>query len=418
MSDTVLYHIGNDGTPKICKAKIQCKLGGSSPDDPKYAQHFTSPEAAQKYADEINENQSKLSINKLTVHTQENAFNNRNSLENKIFKAHKSKAAGLKTEIFLMTSYAQKQKMNNVLVKTKNGFNVVNKNDESVDEKIINKLKEKAYKIVETEYGLANPEQHIKSIYFNPDSPDKMVLHLGSSNMLDGAYIDKDGYKLMELKKGHDGGSQISEVMLGMNSDGNFDVPDNVMNPLIKEAIEKGQYKQSAKGNQYDLKVDEYASMWQFVESYKLKGASELLITDRDGKATSINLDRDIDKVVDELRAQDYVVKLKIRMNQTVRSITTSERHTFLRDGARNYYNGNPEFGPNGTFIKLENFNFKNRDITKRNKKEYYKFGNFVFPIPVDQINKMDPKTPIPLNDFKTFIPVFSGDIKKRPTRY
>ena len=40
------YHIGRDGTPKVCTAKGECKLGGK---------HFDNIEAAQKYADELNE---------------------------------------------------------------------------------------------------------------------------------------------------------------------------------------------------------------------------------------------------------------------------------------------------------------------------------------------------------------------------
>lgn len=44
------YHIGKDGTPKVCTAKGECKLGG---------EHFDNIEAAQKYADELNEKNMK-----------------------------------------------------------------------------------------------------------------------------------------------------------------------------------------------------------------------------------------------------------------------------------------------------------------------------------------------------------------------
>ena len=40
------YHIGRDETPKVCTAKGECKLGGK---------HFDNLEAAQKYADKLNE---------------------------------------------------------------------------------------------------------------------------------------------------------------------------------------------------------------------------------------------------------------------------------------------------------------------------------------------------------------------------
>lgn len=40
------YHIGRDGTPKVCTAKGECKLGG---------EHFNNLEAAQKYADTLNQ---------------------------------------------------------------------------------------------------------------------------------------------------------------------------------------------------------------------------------------------------------------------------------------------------------------------------------------------------------------------------
>lgn len=44
------YHIGRDGTPKVCTAKGECKLGG---------EHFDNIEAAQKYADELNKKNMK-----------------------------------------------------------------------------------------------------------------------------------------------------------------------------------------------------------------------------------------------------------------------------------------------------------------------------------------------------------------------
>ena len=40
------YHIGRDGTPKVCTAKGECKLCG---------EHFNNLEAAQKYADTLNQ---------------------------------------------------------------------------------------------------------------------------------------------------------------------------------------------------------------------------------------------------------------------------------------------------------------------------------------------------------------------------
>lgn len=46
MATNKKYHIGRDGTPKVCTAKGECKLGG---------EHFDNIEAAQKYADELNE---------------------------------------------------------------------------------------------------------------------------------------------------------------------------------------------------------------------------------------------------------------------------------------------------------------------------------------------------------------------------
>ena len=38
------YHIGKDGTPKVCTAKGECKLG----------EHFSNVEEAQQYADKKN----------------------------------------------------------------------------------------------------------------------------------------------------------------------------------------------------------------------------------------------------------------------------------------------------------------------------------------------------------------------------
>jgi len=46
MASNKKYHIGRDGTPKVCTAKGECKLGG---------EHFNNIEAAQKYADELNQ---------------------------------------------------------------------------------------------------------------------------------------------------------------------------------------------------------------------------------------------------------------------------------------------------------------------------------------------------------------------------
>lgn len=54
----VKYHIGKDGTPKVCKAKVKCTLGGDH-------EHFSSAEEAQAYADYKNKReivQSKIHV--------------------------------------------------------------------------------------------------------------------------------------------------------------------------------------------------------------------------------------------------------------------------------------------------------------------------------------------------------------------
>ena len=50
MATNKKYHIGRDGTPKVCTAKGECKLGG---------EHFDNIEVAQKYADELNKKNMK-----------------------------------------------------------------------------------------------------------------------------------------------------------------------------------------------------------------------------------------------------------------------------------------------------------------------------------------------------------------------
>lgn len=50
------YHIGKDGTPKICRAKIKCTLGADN-------EHFSSLEEAQEYADNVNKNLSRVNLN-------------------------------------------------------------------------------------------------------------------------------------------------------------------------------------------------------------------------------------------------------------------------------------------------------------------------------------------------------------------
>lgn len=414
-SDKVMYHISNDGIPRKCNAKVVCRVGGANAEDPRYNAHFETYEAAQNYADIRNEKESLPSVRKLKTSSQEDTLKNKDSFTNKLIKQIGSKANGLSSEVYLMTAYAETYNMNNAIVINKDGStSIIGRKTDVVSEETIKNLTQKAFDTVTFEYGIPDPEKHIKSIYFKDNDSSQMVLHLGSSNMLDGAYVNSDGYKMMELKKGHSGGAQISEVTLGMDSDGNFDIPEGSMNELVKEAIENKNYKISSKGNQYDLKVDEYASMWQFVEAYKKKGASELLITDKIGKATYIDLDRDVDKVVDELIKEDYVVNLKIRMNQTIRSINNDQRRDFIREGVVNeYYNGMPNY-KNGT-IKLNQFNIDKKNVTTRNKKTYPKFGNYVFPHSLEEIEKMDPETEVDLNKFKAFVPIFSGDIKKRP---
>lgn len=62
------YHIGRDGTPKVCRAKGICKLG----------KHFDNKEEAQKYADGLNEKKAK----KEYVFSKEQKEEIRNKLKN------------------------------------------------------------------------------------------------------------------------------------------------------------------------------------------------------------------------------------------------------------------------------------------------------------------------------------------------
>ena len=62
------YHIGRDGTPKVCRAKGICKLG----------KHFDNKEEAQKYADGLNEKK----VKKEYVFSKEQKEEIRNKLKN------------------------------------------------------------------------------------------------------------------------------------------------------------------------------------------------------------------------------------------------------------------------------------------------------------------------------------------------
>lgn len=417
------FHIGRDGLPKPCKAKIQCRYKDINPDINK---HFDSYEEAINFMDEYNSKEATKAFKRLgtTYSSQDTTFKSKNSLEYKIWdklttkkNGKKINPNGLKTEVYLLSNYAKSMGLNSVIVKSANGFEDINGNEE------IEEIKTKAIERARAELDVNITEAHIQSIYYNKDNPNRFVVHLGTSQYLDGAVLDEHSSSIIEMKKGHQGGSQLSQIELGWKSNGEFNVPEeSELNEYIRDSISHHNWDETK--NQKTLKFDNnIVPTWHFVESYKNKGASHLLITGENGAPYYVDLDRPTDQVVNELIANNYEVKIKIRTNQTVRNIDLNNQDAWgdilANCQSRKFvFDEDPSDKTRMDWgIKTSSIDVDKLETITRGGKKYLKLDRFVLPFNKDNFKKYKEENEfVNMSEMKEFIPVLSGDLRKRMT--
>lgn len=164
------YHIGKDGTPKVCTAKGECKLGG---------EHFNNLEEAQKYADKKNKEKVEKTFTSV--------MNNKDSIAYKVNEASDVNNPGFDNETFLSSAYAEKMGLNNALVinvaengkietKTIGKQELTEEQKKAIIKKTTNTLSD--YYIDKHNTLIADRSKLVKVVYYNPDKT-KVVVQTG-----------------------------------------------------------------------------------------------------------------------------------------------------------------------------------------------------------------------------------------------
>lgn len=401
------YHIGKDGTPKVCTAKGECKLGG---------EHFNNLEAAQEYADKKN----KEKIEK----TFTSVMNNKDSIAYKVNEASDVNNPGFDNETFLSSAYAEKMGLNNALVinvaengkietKTIGKQELTEEQKKAIIKKTTNTLSD--YYIDKHNTLIADRSKLVKVVYYNPDKT-KVVVQTGAPNVLDAAVVELDNKEvsLMEIKKGAEASkSQYGQRSLTVNDKGTFvkksmqGIPKSLREKLEQEHIDEYVGKDKV------IDVDEKASLEYFVSEYKKAGASEIVFTNAHGEPVFISLkDKNPVKKLQENGATTYI---SIRTNKNSRKID--------KDGIKRL-NNNKKLFKNDVSNKDS---FKLSDVNKSEigfSAGYIKMGEFR----IEKINGIDIKgkytqenipdnLEIKKDELRTMTPQITGNIRFRKNK-
>lgn len=401
------YHIGKDGTPKVCTAKGECKLGG---------EHFNNLEEAQKYADKKNKEKVEKTFTSV--------MNNKDSIAYKVNEASDVNNPGFDNETFLSSAYAEKMGLNNALVvnvaengkietKTIGKQELTEEQKKAIIKKTTNTLSD--YYIDKHNTLIADRSKLVKVVYYNPDKT-KVVVQTGAPNVLDAAVVELDNKEvsLMEIKKGAEASkSQYGQRSLTVNHKGTFvkksmqGIPKALREKLEQEHIDEYVGKDKV------IDVDEKASLEYFVSEYKKAGASEIVFTNAHGEPVFISLkDKNPVKKLQENGATAYI---SIRTNKNSRKID--------KDGIKRL-NNNKKLFKNDVSNKDS---FKLSDINKSEigfSAGYIKMGEFR----IEKINGVDIKgkyseenlpdnLEIKKEELRTMTPQITGNIRFRKNK-
>lgn len=408
----VLYHIALDGRPAKCRAKKRtCPRG----------EHFATQEDAQKYADETNPKIVQSHTKKfkqLTTNTLESELKNPNSKTSKIYNLAQRKATGFNYEVFMSNNYAMKQGLNNVMIRTEESKWNLSAFGGGISKEEAQTLYKKARRAFKDAYGPdADPKTAIKIIYFDKENLNRMFIQTTGSDTIDGLSVTENDFRLIEIKRTHKGGAQMEEYMLGVGSNGNYNISDSRLTDEVYYAVNSHNTYVNDKDSDF-LKISNFECLRQFARDYKTRGTDEFVFTDKEGKPYVIDMTKDEDEVVKDLAEAGIMARIKIRTNaSTVKMDKHSKNRLMLNKN--NLYSG--EIIDNK--IKVSQINTDKIKYTQKRKRtngknsytDYIRFGEFKTKYTKEEWAKLPGDHEISIDELEYFRPILSGDIKIRP---
>lgn len=423
------YHIRADGSIDTCHARVgKCPFGANTP-------HFSSIDEAKEYINMVNEEKFGLIqiAKSARYQTFEDAIDNPKSLTSLVYNFFKSTSPtrrGYEYECFAAAMLAEENELDKTLIFSDKGMiGLGGELDNSMKAKVyasaLGKLSQK-YKDLGLNIG--NEDALINVIHFSENS-DTMIVQSGGPNVSDLAIINAEGeVSLVEVKKGHEGGSQIKSTKLETRSNGSVSVPTDVYPKEIQEQLEKFDITE-AYGKNVDLKLTNKQAMEFFIDSYKDAGNSLLVITDRNGAMHKIDLTEPTSDIADRMIKSKMAAKITLRQNYGAQ-VLSAEKEERLDYYMNDYANKDlpvklmPLRDDNN--IRLGDLDWSKLDKSGKNTR----LGEFILPVEWPETHKYDymgdegvelakseawdPEMLISKSAIKVFPLVLTGEIKYR----
>jgi hypothetical protein len=395
------YHINSKGEPTICKAtKQSCPLG----------KHFDTEKEALFFAEKSLENEFGL------LPSNENPrIKERKDFADLIQRISGIKSNGFDYECFASVSLAQEMGLDKVAITDRNGLIInisMGKKKGAIDADVYVKRSTEGLKAYYEKMGISIKDETLLSrvVYYNEDS-ESILVQSGGPNVLDAAIIKADEVvDIIEVKR-LGSGAQLPLISLDVDKEGRITEETlSQQSTYIAKAL-KDIKIQDADG--INLKLDfgseenniNYPLLY-FVEEYKKKGATSFIYTTNDGDTINkIDLTRNIDEVVKELKDKNIEASVNLRANLQQQNIDKKDLYRFNKVLSKEYFKSGKSSNSESFTLK----SIKEEKITKAG--DFVRIGGYVLPIEYkdykNNLNKRIRKT-----DMKAFRLSLTGNIK------
>lgn len=392
-------HINNEGVVAVCGARNgKCPFGKEK--------HFDNIDDARAYRDELYANEYGLMATN-PEQSLESVLDDENSITNRVLDASKITTRGFNYECFAASVISENMGLDQVAVMTDKGIMNLTDNPEGM----AHMLAVQKAMVGLTDYYesqgvvIEEPEKLARVVYYSNDS-DKILVQSGGPNVLDAAVIDVNGdIDLIEVKKLHEEGAQLSSQTFPSNTAGEIDRDSIKGMPDYMQKALRGIGYREATGSNYVLKLTDEEALTHFVQGYKDKGAKTFVYTTNKGNLRTVDFTQPIDDVVSELQEKGVQAKVKLRANMSVNVTTEADIDRFdFYTGGRFFKNNIVPFGDTFTKGDLdENMVSESRGQVK--------IGEFRLPMTMKEFRKAGDDATFNKNDMECFQLTLTGNV-------
>jgi hypothetical protein len=400
----IKYHISDDGRPARCRAsKRACPKGP----------HFLSQGEAQEYLDNnMDESiQRQKKFKQLSTNTVEQELKNKKSKTNKILELSKRKATGFNYEVFMANNYARTKNLNNVMIRNEETgkWNTSTFAEQRLSKEEAQKLYKNAARAVKEAYGAdTDTKSAIKVIYYDNPESGNIFVQTGSNQTLDGISVNKNEFRIVEIKRTHKNGAQLEEHLVSIGSNGEYSIEDGRLTDEVYSAVNNRNTYDNDKDSDI-LKIPPQEALRQFTRDYKTRGTDELVFTDKEGKPYVIDMSQSEEDCIQDLSNAGITAQIKIRTNQSTNRMDNASIQRF-KNNQNNLFSGEVDKEGNITVSQID----KNKIRETGKSKKFIRFGEFRTKFSPEEWKTLSGDTKINVKDLSYFRPILSGDIKIR----